>query len=106
MAFIFSMKESRSGVPPAGIHLPETMSARASGEMVLGSGIARWIWAVPSLSKVVYGSAATDCAFDCNANAAGMAKRDESDLRVISCLHDLHTQVHSLEPGIHRDPGT
>src|ERR1035438_525924 len=65
--------------------------------MVLGTGIARWMWAVPSLSKVVYGSAATDCAFDRNANAAGGAKRDESDLRVISCLHDLHTQVHSLE---------
>ncbi len=54
MAFILSMKAADSLVPACGIHRsPETMRAWASAEIVFGTGIARLIWAVPSLSNVV-----------------------------------------------------
>src|SRR5207244_12755015 len=80
-AFILSMNEADSLVPVGGIHLsPETISARASGEMVWGTGIARLIWAVPSLSNVVKASV---CAGARTANTPGRANTDASDRLVI-----------------------
>src|SRR5260370_1143598 len=54
--------------------------------MVLGTGMARWMCAVPSASKVVYGSVGTD--WDCarTASAAGRASREENDLLVMMSL--------------------
>src|SRR5690242_2315282 len=77
------MKVADSFVPPAGTHrLPEAMSCCASAEMVFGTGMARVICAVPSLSKRVYGSGGVDWHRPRIANA-GTVSRDASDLLVM-----------------------
>src|SRR5579862_6752305 len=64
--------------------------------MVLGTGTARWMCAVPSPSTVVSSSAGGACAPACQADAAGKINNDARDFRLVIRLIISH-------PGHNRD---
>src|SRR6266849_3372626 len=88
MACNFSARSAASCVPGSGVHLlPLTIRAYASGEIVLGTGTARLMCAVPSLSMVVRSSAGGVWGRACQAHAAGKTNNDDArDLLVIFAI--------------------